>query len=96
MAISREEFKRRYAAIREQMEKENLDCILIAGLPDDFNRGNIRYVTGSGGGGVCIFPLEGGEAVSFHWKETRSFPLYPCRRLRPNSRNLWLLLSYSN
>ena len=41
------------------MKKERLDCLLIVGLNDDFNRGNIRYVTGLGRGGCCIFPLEG-------------------------------------
>lgn len=59
MGISQKEYKRRYAAIREQMTKDELDCLLVIGRSDDFNRGNIRYVTGSGGGGVCIFPLEG-------------------------------------
>ena len=59
MGISQQEFKRRYEQIRKQMEKNELDCILIVGLSDDFNRGNIRYVTGWGRGGVCIFPLEG-------------------------------------
>jgi Xaa-Pro aminopeptidase len=59
MSISQQEFKRRYGAIREQMEKDELDCLLIVGLANDFNRGNIRYITGSGRGGCCIFPLEG-------------------------------------
>lgn len=59
MSISSQEFQRRYREIREAMEKERLDCLLIVGLNDDFNRGNIRYVTGLGRGGCCIFPLEG-------------------------------------
>ena len=59
MGISQKEYERRYAAIREQMTKDGLDSLLVIGRSDDFNRGNIRYVTGSGGGGVCIFPLEG-------------------------------------
>lgn len=59
MGISQQEFNRRYGLIREHMEKNELDCILIVGLADDFNRGNIRYVTGSGRGGCCIFPKEG-------------------------------------
>jgi Xaa-Pro aminopeptidase len=50
---------RRYQAIRKLMVKDNLDCLLILGRADDFNRGNIRYVTGSGRGGCCIFPQEG-------------------------------------
>jgi Xaa-Pro aminopeptidase/Xaa-Pro dipeptidase len=59
MSISQQEFKRRYTAIRERMKREELDCLLVVGLADDFNRGNIRYVTGSGNGGCCILPLEG-------------------------------------
>lgn len=59
MSISRQEFERRYAAIREQMERDGLDSLLVYGLPDDFNRGNIRYITGSGRGGCCVFPREG-------------------------------------
>jgi Xaa-Pro aminopeptidase len=59
MSISLQEYKRRYTGIRELMEKEEVDCLLVAGLADDFNRGNIRYITGSGRGGCCIFPLEG-------------------------------------
>ena len=59
MSISSREFKRRYVAIREMMRKEELDCLLIVGLSDDFNRGNIRYITGSGRGGCCLFPREG-------------------------------------
>ncbi|MBN1177290.1 MAG: aminopeptidase P family protein [Dehalococcoidales bacterium] len=59
MSISRQEYERRYAEIRRRMEQEGIDCLLIAGLGDDFNRGNIRYVTGSGRGGTCVYPLEG-------------------------------------
>jgi Xaa-Pro aminopeptidase len=59
MGISEKEYKCRYTAIREQMITKQLDCLLIVGLSDDFNRGNIRYVTGFGRGGCCIFPLEG-------------------------------------
>ena len=59
MSISRQEFRRRYEAIRDLMKKDKLDCLLVVGRSDDFNRGNTRYITGSGGGGCCIFPLEG-------------------------------------
>lgn len=59
MAISNQEYLRRYAAIREVMKKEALDAILVVGISDDFNRGNIRYITGTGRGGICIFPPEG-------------------------------------
>ena len=57
--ISEKEYLRRYADIREQMERAGIESLLICGLADDFNRGNIRYITGSGRGGHCIFPLEG-------------------------------------
>ena len=59
MGISSQEFQRRYGEIRDMMRKEQLDCLLIVGLNDDFNRGNIRYVTGLGRGGCCVFPAEG-------------------------------------
>ncbi len=59
MSISQKEYKRRYTAIRDQMKKHKLDCILVVGRSDDFNRGNLRYITGSGGGGICVFPSEG-------------------------------------
>jgi Xaa-Pro aminopeptidase len=59
MSISHQEYERRYAAIRELMKIDGLDCLVVIGRGDDFNRGNIRYITGSGGGGCVIFPLEG-------------------------------------
>jgi Xaa-Pro aminopeptidase len=58
MGISQQEFTRRYAAIRERMKEDEMDCLLVVGLADDFNRGNIRYITGSGRGGCSLFPLE--------------------------------------
>jgi Xaa-Pro aminopeptidase len=59
MGISNQEYQRRYTAIRDVMKTEGLDSILVIGISDDFNRGNIRYITGSGRGGTCIFPAEG-------------------------------------
>jgi Xaa-Pro aminopeptidase len=59
MGISLNEFQRRHAAIRGLMEADGLDSLLVVGLADDFNRGNIRYITGSGRGGCCIFHREG-------------------------------------
>jgi Xaa-Pro aminopeptidase len=59
MAISEKEYQRRYTAIRELMKKDGLDSLLVVGISDDFNRGNIRYITGIGRGGCCIFPQEG-------------------------------------
>jgi len=63
MSISHQEFERRYKAIRELMKQGDIDCLLVVGLPDDFNRGNIRYITGSGRGGCCIFPPEGSPVM---------------------------------
>ena len=59
MSISAQEYLRRYQGLRDLMEQENLDCILVAGRGDDFNRGHIRYVTGSGNGGYCILSRQG-------------------------------------
>jgi Xaa-Pro dipeptidase len=59
MGISIQEYQRRYAAIRELMKKEGLDSLLVVGTSDDFNRGNIRYIAGTGRGGCCVFPAEG-------------------------------------
>ncbi|MBN1629782.1 MAG: aminopeptidase P family protein [Thermoleophilia bacterium] len=56
--ISEKEYLRRYAIIREYMRKDGMDRLLVCGLAADFHRGNIRYITGSGRGGQCIFPLE--------------------------------------
>lgn len=63
MTISRQEFERRYAGIRDKMGKEELDCLLVVGLSDDFNRGNVRYITGSGRGGCCLFPYHGSPVL---------------------------------
>ncbi len=57
--ISEKEYLRRYAGIREYMQKDGLESLLVCGLAADFHRGNIRYITGSGRGSQCIFPLEG-------------------------------------
>ncbi|HEX2964650.1 MAG TPA: M24 family metallopeptidase [Syntrophorhabdaceae bacterium] len=59
MGISLQEFQRRYKEIRDVMKQEHLDSLLIVGINDDFNRGNLRYITGLGRGGCCIFPAEG-------------------------------------
>ncbi len=59
MGVSNREYQRRYAAIRELMKENNLDSILVVGISDDFNRGNIRYIAGTGRGGTCVFPPEG-------------------------------------
>jgi Xaa-Pro aminopeptidase len=57
LGISLQEFKRRHTAIREMMTDAGLDSLVIYGLNEDFNRGNIRYATGLGRGGCCVFPL---------------------------------------
>jgi Xaa-Pro aminopeptidase len=59
MSISNKEYQRRYAAIRELIKKGDLDSILVASTQYDLSRGNIRYITGYGHGGFCIFPAEG-------------------------------------
>lgn len=59
MAISEREYERRYKVIRQLMGKNQIDCLVVLGRADDFNRGNIRYITGSGRGGCCVFPREG-------------------------------------
>jgi Xaa-Pro aminopeptidase len=76
MAISEKEYNRRYTAIRKQMQRDGLDSLLVAGLPDDFNRGNIRYITGSGRGGYCLFPLEGSPVLLTNSILSRS-PKFP-------------------
>jgi Xaa-Pro aminopeptidase len=80
MSISLNEYNRRYAAIREWMKDNNVDCILAAGRPDNFNRGNIRYLTGLGNGGYCFFPLEGRPVLLVNRKaEFSSRPNLPVR-----------------
>jgi Xaa-Pro aminopeptidase len=59
MSISLDEFRRRYAGVREIMRRDGYERLLVVGQADDFNRGNIRYLTGWGRGGCCIFPGEG-------------------------------------
>jgi Xaa-Pro aminopeptidase len=59
MAISGNEFERRHQAIRGAMGEQGIDCLIIAGRPDYFNRGNVRYVTNLALGGVVLFPAEG-------------------------------------
>jgi Xaa-Pro aminopeptidase len=59
MSISQSEINRRYTAIREWMRKNEAGCLLVAGKADNFNRGNIRYLTTLGNGGYCLFPLSG-------------------------------------
>jgi len=76
MAISEKEYNRRYTAIRKLMQRDGLDSLLVAGLPDDFNRGNIRYITGSGRGGYCLFPLEGSPVLLTNSILSRS-PKFP-------------------
>jgi Xaa-Pro dipeptidase len=76
MAISNSEYQRRHIAIRKLMKEQGLDSLIITGLSDDFNRGNIRYVTGSGRGGCCIFPLEG-KPVMLAMPNTTASPKLP-------------------
>jgi Xaa-Pro dipeptidase len=62
MSISLKERDRRYSAIRELMQKDELDSLLVVGRDGYMTRGNIRYITGYGvvtGEQYCIFPPEG-------------------------------------
>jgi Xaa-Pro dipeptidase len=59
MSISQAEINRRYVAIREWMKNHDAGCLLVVGKADNFNRGNVRYLTTLGNGGCCLFPLEG-------------------------------------
>ena len=54
MGISLSEYDRRYTVIRQQMAGQGIDCLVVVGQADDFNRGNIRYLTGFGRGGCCL------------------------------------------
>ena len=58
------------------MKGDEIDCLLIIGLPDDFNRGNIRYITGSGRGGCCIFPAEGAPVLLTGINQSKSPKLH--------------------
>jgi len=76
MAVSLNEYRRLHDAIRRLMKDHKMGYLLIAGLPDDFNRGNIRYITGYGRGGYCLFPLEGKPVFSStqYKKATQDYP----------------------
>jgi Xaa-Pro aminopeptidase len=73
VAISNNEFLRRYRALRDSMKQEEFDCLLVIGAGDDFNRGNIRYLTGSGRGGCCVLGPEG-KPVFFVTPNQRANP----------------------
>ncbi len=72
MPISTQEYERRYSAVRAAMKTAGFDRLLVAGLSDDFNRGNIRYLTGSGRGGVCVFPISGKPVLLVNPNQTLS------------------------
>jgi Xaa-Pro aminopeptidase len=59
MAISANEYNRRHMFIKAKMKNSNLDSLLVVGQADDFNRGNMRYITGFGRGSCCVVPFEG-------------------------------------
>ncbi len=59
MSISRQEFHRRYHAIRGMMKTGQIDCLVVASRSDYFARGNIRYITNLPFGGYALFPIEG-------------------------------------
>jgi Xaa-Pro aminopeptidase len=75
MRISHQEFERRYVAIKELIKKDELDSLLIVGRPGSDvmgGHGNIRYITGSGRGGYCVFPLEGAPIFLINPRQSSS------------------------
>jgi len=66
MSLSLEERNRRYTAIRELMEKDELDCLVIVSRDTYFTRGNTRYVTNYGnymGEEIVLLPIEGDPVI---------------------------------
>jgi Xaa-Pro aminopeptidase len=62
MKLSLQERDRRYVAIRNEMEKEEMDVLVIMSEPSLFGRDSVRYVSDVAvmvSGQYCIFPLEG-------------------------------------
>lgn len=59
MPLSETEFSERFSRIRRRMSEAAIDCLVVAGRPDYFSRGNVRYLTGLGNGGYVVFPREG-------------------------------------
>ena len=62
--LSLQERDRRWSAVRQQMEQENLDCLVLWGWPNtwDFCTANARYLCPVGGNAennVLIFPGQG-------------------------------------
>jgi Xaa-Pro aminopeptidase len=69
MAISLRERERRYKLIREQMDKQDLDVLVVIGRDGSNNRGNHRYLAGYGVVAAfhhyVVFPREEIEPVFF-------------------------------
>jgi Xaa-Pro aminopeptidase len=69
MAISLRERARRYTLIREQMDQQGLDVLVIIGRDGSNNRGNHRYVAGYGVVAAfhhfVVFPRDEVEPVFF-------------------------------
>jgi Xaa-Pro aminopeptidase len=64
--VSAEERDRRYAALRQMMERAGLDALLLAGNAEAMQRGYIRYVADWrlwGGKGFALVPLHGEAAL---------------------------------
>ena len=66
--LSLQERDRRWALIRERMREQNLDCLLLFGIPTmwDFTTANARFVTHIGGNAaynITIFPLDNEPTV---------------------------------
>ena len=66
MNLSLNERNRRYAAIRELMKKNKVDCLVCISRDTYSTRGNTRYITNHGnnfGEEVVLFPLEGDPSI---------------------------------
>jgi Xaa-Pro dipeptidase len=66
--LSLSERDRRWARIREEMEREGLDCLIIIGKSGmwDSHSANVRYVTQIFWESMAVFPLKG-EPTGYIW-----------------------------
>src|SRR5436309_4950986 len=81
--LSRAERDRRWTAVRELLERENLDCLITpnnTGHSTHF-QAESRYLTHCGGGGdadiACVFPLRGEVAAiatsAERWRDVQNW-----------------------
>jgi Xaa-Pro aminopeptidase len=78
--LSLRERDRRWALIREWMQKEDVDCLLLVGNDLSFGLGmaNCRYISciGSRHGGFLLFPRQG-EPIAFFQPPHMTWPIHP-------------------